>query len=176
MKDVMIDIETLGTRPGSVIISLGAVFFSPTDLGAKFYMVINQISARSVHSLTIDKRTVEWWDRQSPEARQVLDDSQDFAKSKTLGEVLNGFNGFLKDPSVRVWGNGASFDNVLLRCAYEAANIKPLWSFRADMCYRTLKNLFPDVPSPDRLGTHHHALDDAIHQAVHAGVILRKLK
>ena len=40
MTDLMIDLETLGTKPNSVIISIGAVFFDieKKTLGSTFYL------------------------------------------------------------------------------------------------------------------------------------------
>jgi hypothetical protein len=65
-----------------------------------------------------------------------------------------------------MWGNGAAFDNVVLRNAFERAHLTPPWNFRQDMCYRTIKTLFPDVEMPERVGKH-NALEDAKWQAQH---------
>jgi len=68
--------------------------------------------------------------------------------------------------NVRVWGNGAAFDNVILASAYRQANITQPWLFWNDRCYRTVKALSPAV-TMQRNGTHHNALDDAESQARH---------
>ena len=34
---IMLDLETLGTKPDSVIVSIGAVKFSPTEIYDSFY-------------------------------------------------------------------------------------------------------------------------------------------
>ncbi len=65
-----------------------------------------------------------------------------------------------------MWGNGSDFDNTLLEEAYRATGIKPPWRFTGNRCYRTVKNLFPDV-WVDPVGTAHNALDDATYQANH---------
>lgn len=65
-----------------------------------------------------------------------------------------------------VWGNGASFDNVILRGAYARNSTPAPWAWWNDRCYRTIKALHREVPM-ERLGTHHNALDDAISQALH---------
>lgn len=72
-----------------------------------------------------------------------------------------------------VWGNGADFDPVLLSSAYRAIGRPPPHKFYNVHCFRTLKNLFP-VEKPARDGTHHNALDDAIHQVKHLHKILQE--
>jgi hypothetical protein len=69
MKHVMIDLETLGTLPGSAIMILGAIFFDETGLGDEFYMVARQYSCVKV-GLAIDAETASWWETESPEARK----------------------------------------------------------------------------------------------------------
>jgi DNA polymerase III epsilon subunit-like protein len=41
MSDVMIDLETLGRRPGCAILSIGAVEFGPAGLGRELYIVLD---------------------------------------------------------------------------------------------------------------------------------------
>jgi hypothetical protein len=91
-----------------------------------------------------------------------------------LGNALIHFAEWMRG-EVNVWGNGAAFGNVILRSAYAACGLLPPWEFWNDRCYRTLKNLRPDIKL-ERSGTHHNALDDAITQAEHAVVILSALK
>lgn len=70
MIDVMIDIETLGTKPGAAILSIGAVMFSATGLGETFYTPVSLKSCTDI-GLTVDPDTVAWWMQQSEEARQA---------------------------------------------------------------------------------------------------------
>ena len=41
MTRVMLDLETFGTAPGSVIKAIGAVVFSPDGLGKQFYRIVD---------------------------------------------------------------------------------------------------------------------------------------
>ena len=70
--------------------------------------------------------------------------------------------------AVRLWGNGASFDNAILSTAYELCELETVqpWRFYNDRCYRTVKSLYPEVAMV-RTGTYHNALDDAESQALH---------
>jgi hypothetical protein len=74
-----------------------------------------------------------------------------------------------------VWGNGASFDCVILGNAYRAVGDEPPWKYFNERCYRTAKAMLPAVPF-ERIGTHHHALDDAASQAQHLIKMLRAQK
>lgn len=165
MNDVMVDLETLGTLPGSAILSIGAVAFDEFGVGdEEFYMPITRGSCEAL-GLKTSPETLAWWEKQSEEARRVLNDPDGFM----LEQALHGFDCWLREnfsENVRIWGNGANFDNPLLACAYEAINVKPCYKFYNERCYRTVKNQYPDVKL-ERSGTYHNALDDARCQAEH---------
>lgn len=176
MRDIMLDLETLGTKPGSVILSIGARAFDPDAgrLGEGFYTIITAASCEAA-GLTADLSTIHWWNQQSEEARAVLLAALDPTKSVPLTSALLNFAGFIDDQCAAVgeearpmiWGNGSDFDNVLLSVAYERSRLLRPWRYSENRCYRTLKNLRVDVPL-DRQGIAHNALDDATSQAAHA--------
>jgi hypothetical protein len=66
---------------------------------------------------------------------------------------------------MRLWGNGASFDNAILAHAYARCGATPPWKFWNDRCYRTVAAL--TATPRQQGGTHHNALDDARSQAEH---------
>ena len=171
MKHVMLDIETLGTKPGSLILSIGAAAFDPCGHGVAdtFHMAIKPADAQR-RGLTIDADTVMWWF--APE-RAAARGAWLALPQAPLAVVLDGFRQWLDRFSVidarAIWGNGANFDNVLLRSAYEACGLAAPWSYRADHCFRTMKKLAPDVGPFDfsdrSTMVEHDALTDAIEQA-----------
>lgn len=175
--DVMLDIETLGTKPGSIILSIGACVFDselPENAWPTFYSVINRANSEAL-GLTADPKTLDWWSRQTKEARQVLIQAEDL-DSPSLFTVLRNFNAWLQDyQPVTMWGNGSDFDNVLVTAAYQKCNMQPNWKYAHNRCFRTLKNLFPGWCIEARQGVHHNALDDALHQARSAANILGKI-
>jgi hypothetical protein len=182
IKDVMVDLETMGSTPGSVILSIGAQPFDAFDElltdglgGDGFYTVIN-LNSCVVAGLTFDGETLDWWRRQSPEANAVIDEAMS-GQHPSLELALDMLNHFLSrfGPEVRVWGNGSDFDNALLAAAYRRTARAPGWKFYNSRCYRTLKTQRPDIPLGDRRGVHHNALDDARTQAVHACAILKAM-
>lgn len=174
MKDVMIDLETLGTVPGCVILSIGAVAFDPASgqLGEEFYCVVNTESCKAA-GLHEDQDTVDWWQKQNEEAKEVLLHADE--GGLTLEEGMSKLTKYLEGigiKSVRIWGNGADFDNAILAACYKAVGQKTPWSPWNGRCYRTLKNLIKG-PKLKREGTYHNALDDAKTQAKHAIQLLR---
>ena len=173
MEDVMADLETLGTTAGCVILSIGAVGFDNENIGHEFYVVISVRSCLDA-GLTINPDTLEWWQNQNEEAKTILQ----LVKSNTatpLKTALIQFNDFLSQyKNVKVWGNGAAFDNAILRYAYAAVGVKQHWEFWNDMCYRTVKAMNPEVKFK-RVGTYHNALDDAKSQALHFIEIMKQM-
>ena len=156
---VMVDLETLGTSSNAVIIALGAAMFNKNGVSATFYRHIDAQSCVDA-GLKIDVATVVWWMKQSDEARAAFVD-----KGVPIAAALQDFSDwFQKDACL--WGNGATFDNVLLSNAYKACGMKTPWPYWGDRCYRTVKALF-DVEADAFAGAKHNALDDAVHQARH---------
>lgn len=162
---IMVDLETMGTRPDAPIIAIGAVMFNADGIVKEFYCTVSLDSAVRSGAM-IDPNTVMWWLRQDKAAQDALSDTQDIAVG--LETALRDFMQFVcycGDSLQGVWGNGASFDNVLLHEAGKRCGV-PMWEFWKDRCYRTVKNMYPDV-GLKRVGTHHNALDDAKSQALH---------
>jgi hypothetical protein len=165
MKNVMVDIETLGSKNGSEIISIGAVRFDKSGVGEGFYTTVDC----SELGLKVDPATLEWWSKQSPEAQTILTE-----KRVHYSESFPAFNDFVND--ARLWGFGSTFDNVQLRIALEKAGIKAKWHYREDCCFRTLTKIGAHLNLPwVRIGTHHNAYDDALSQAVYAVQIFQKM-
>ena len=180
---IMLDLETLGTKPGSVILAIGAVRFDETGiLGESFYQNVNPESAVEA-GLTIDVSTIMWWLQQSDEARKGLVAGEAMLLPQALhafgrwalapGGVVNSHEDIVQVEEL--WGNGSDFDNVLLAHAFTAAGLPQPWSHRANRDYRTLRALAPDVPFMKPVVAH-NALEDAKAQAVHAIEILKVLK
>lgn len=167
MQDVMIDLETLGTVPGCSILSIGAVAFNTCtgEIDDGLYTIVSRESCKKL-GLHEDDGTIKWWEGQGEKARDVLIASAS-QMAAPLPMALEELNAYLRQYScVRVWGNGADFDNPILACAYRVAGVKPGWAAYNGRCYRTVKNMAKHVKLV-RSGTHHNALDDAISQAKH---------
>lgn len=156
---LMIDIETLGTDPGAVILSIGAVYFDSDGLGETFH---EQISAESCQAcgLSIDADTLKWWLTQNDDGSvpDVL------LGGRPLPEVLTDFIEFAH-PADEVWAYPPSFDCAIIEAAYEElSGFTEPWTYQDTRDARTLRHLsvWPDI---EQKGTQHDALDDAIYQA-----------
>lgn len=170
--DIMLDIETLGTAPRSVIFAIGAVAFDPdkNEIGNTFYRLIKPESCIA-HGMKIDFSTILFWLKQPDDTRLVIikasEDGDDFIS------VLQDFTVYLElNKATRVWAKGSNFDCVLVEEACKLAKLPAPWNYRQPTCFRTLTNLYPDIkvpPMPE--GQKHNALLDAINQAEHALMI-----
>lgn len=178
MKNVMVDLETTGLLAGSCIVSIGAVYFDEDTgkTGPTFYQVVNLESCQKA-GLTSNDETMQWWAKQSDEARAALDKAMS-ETSMPLDVALAAFNvylGMFEDTDVKVWGNGANFDNAILEFAFDAVNFQPGWRFYNNRCLRTLRDFAPHI-GVNRVGTHHNALDDAMSQAMQALEIFKVVR
>jgi len=160
---IMIDLETMGTRPDAPIVAIGAVAFDANGITREFYANVDLGSAVN-SGAKIDANTVMWWMQQDDDARAALVGKED--QYSLVGALVEFSKWMYIDRTAGVWGNGATFDNVILREAYLRAAVPCPWPFWDDKCYRTVKGIYPDVPL-DRSGTHHNALHDARTQAEH---------
>lgn len=180
---LMVDLETMGKKPGAPIVSIGAVFFDPSSgkTGAEFYQVINLESSMSFGARP-DASTILWWLKQSPEARSaiVVDDTVG------LVEALEQFLDFIAvnaangSRTVQLWGNGSSFDCSLLEAAFELADTPfpiPHWNYRDVRTVVELGKAFGlnsryEIPFE---GDQHNALADARHQVKYVSAIWQRL-
>lgn len=183
MKRVMLDLETFSKKPNALILSIGACFFDPTGptrIGDTFYRVVSLEDQQELFGRHVDPETAIWWSQQDGDARILLKDVININVANSIAESLSALSEWMEtecgDPGPdEVWGNGSDFDNVILKSAYEELNFPLPWSYKANRCFRTLKKLFPHIEEPDFEGVRHNALDDAIHQARWASLILNSL-
>lgn len=158
---VMLDLETMGNKPNAPIIAIGACRFNEEGVADDtFYQTVSLASAVEAGA-EMDADTVIWWMQQSADARSEI-----VVADGDAWEVLCNFTQWLKSDDLDgLWGNGASFDNVILAQTYRRFGQPLPWPFWLDRCYRTVKNFSP--VKMVREGTHHNALDDAVSQAKH---------
>ncbi|HAH7601721.1 TPA: exonuclease [Escherichia coli] len=174
---LMIDLETMGKNPDAPIISIGAIFFDPQtgDMGPEFSKTIDLDTAGGV----IDRDVIKWWLKQSREAQSAI-----MTDEIPLDDALLQLREFIDENSgeffVQVWGNGANFDNVILRRSYERQGIPCPWRYCNDRDVRTIVELGKAIDFDARTaipfeGERHNALDDARYQAKYVSAIWQKL-
>ena len=136
----------------------------------------SDLDSSAAYGLHIQGQTVMWWLARSEEARMALT-----ADRLPLDEALRQFARYLASlDEPDIWGNGATFDNVILANAYQAVGLERPWSYKRDRDVRTIEaagqGICDAADTLERQGTHHHALDDAIHQARVVSAIWQALR
>ena len=171
MNHLMLDLETFGTAPGSVILQVGAVVFDPfaenepEDFDAVFDFRLSEDEQEKLR-MTSSISTFRWWMEQSIQAKLL------FARRPT-GSVKEMFieltDFYTKNHVTSVWANDPSFDCILLRELARRAGCMIPWTFRAERSFRTAVSMVSaktGVTESFHWGVQHNALDDAISQAV----------
>ncbi|MBC4088344.1 3'-5' exoribonuclease [Klebsiella pneumoniae] len=180
---VMVDLETMGKKHNAPIVAIGAVVFDPAtgSIGESFYKVVCLESSVNWGAV-IDPSTVIWWLKQSSKARSAIVNDD----AIPLLDALLQFREFVSDnvaggsKKAQVWGNGASFDNSILRSSYDCIAEDYPWEYWNDRDVRTMVelghaiNYEPQKAIPFE-GERHNALADAIHQARYVSAIWQRL-
>lgn len=168
----MVDIETLGTRPGCMVLSIGAVRFDENGADVNtFYRTITASSQEPL-GLRAEGGTLDWWLTQSPEAIAALRR----VPPVSINQAMHDFDTWWKANRCRYfWCHGATFDEPIInRVLKQLGWIDMPWKFYDVRDTRTLYHLSGIAPQRDK-GTHHDALADAQSQAVAAVYSLDKL-
>lgn len=164
--DVMIDIETFGNKPSSVIVAIGAVMFDPqhppqdsVDMKERFYACVD---ARSQKGRTMDADTIYWWLQQDRLAIAALLNDQ-----KPIGDCLVAFTSFLTaNKPKKAWCYGATFDHVILDDVFTQLGLINPVHYRDRLDMRTFIELMPKVPRPNPPNAvAHNAIHDCMIQA-----------
>jgi len=158
MHDVMLDLETLGTAPGSVITQIGAVYFDrhTGELGKEFTVNIN-IGDCMKHGLVVDAGSLEFWLEQPRENASFLKEAVPLTKAlQMLREFYDG--------EAIAWAH-ATFDFPMLHMAYRAVEQGMFMPYRNMRDIRTLVDL---SKRPYKKGKgdpkNHNGLDDCKYQ------------
>jgi hypothetical protein len=165
MKHLMIDLETLGNKPGCVITSIAAVQFDMKsgETGAEFYQKIDLQSCLDL-GLFVQASSIQWWFEQPKEAQLEL-----FKDTNNITKTLFDFKQFIdsiKPSELKVWGNSARFDLGILAKAYYIAKHKEIpWKYTLERDVRTLASFNPDIKKNEVfVGVKHNPIDDCKHQ------------
>ena len=160
--DIMLDLETWGTKPGCDLRSIGACYFDPEngvvaepDTIGTFYVATEnprgywgsgpsrdrfyrtEASFKTKYPLKRDTPTVQWWSEQSEEAQGA------FEKPVDLKDALSRFSRWFNDTTpdatnIRFWAHSPQFDVTILAAAYDAVGLDVPWHYRSPRDTRTL--------------------------------------
>jgi hypothetical protein len=181
--EVMLDLETMGVHSDAPVVSIGAVKFDPrgtvgqlgdaSDPEYKHFHVAVDLYSLEEAGFRFSGQTLKWWLQQSDAARKALLGTEDNPPVH-IATALSLFYQWFGDESLPTWGNGAGFDNVILRNAYERMGGACPFKFSHDRCFRTMKALFPDVPFALPMVAH-DAQQDAEAQAFHLQKLFNRI-
>lgn len=195
--DLMLDLETLDTKPGATILSVGAVLFNRDTAWScqqgMFYMEVNIASQLPFHT-TVSADTMDFWAREDPEwIAEVMSDAYQEKNTKPIGEVLDALDAWMQSHYLKedfnlgtVWAQGQDFDFPILaelyrRVRYGKLNLETKsfmpWPFWRHRDTRTAYDVAQfDTSTVERTGKHHNALADCHHQIKCLWFALNKLK
>lgn len=149
-KNIVVDLETFGLDPDSIILSIGAV----SNTGEKFYVELDWKEQQ--HFRKVDPSTCMWWGQQEKDLCPL-------GGSTLLDEALAEFSLWLprnKDDYF-IWCRGLNFDIAMLEHAYKELGRAVPWKYNKVRDIRTALHFIPEknLIKPARK---HHALDDAV--------------
>lgn len=174
---LMIDLETMGVKPDSAIVSIGACKFDMKNgsILDSFYQAISLVdSVKQGRSMCPE--TILWWMTQGQDAREAL-----MSNTTSLKHALTRFQLFVKGQEDGiVWANDPDFDCVILRENMESVGLMYPFKFWNHRSLRTAKHLSHpngDFPSfHHENSTAHNALDDAVKQAAEANFAVKLIE
>lgn len=168
VTDIVIDLETLGTNSNAAVLSVGAVMVDRVrgKIAGSFYAAFDIDEVIRTGGVC-DGDTIKWWMKQGAGAKEVFG-HQTAPVQHALVMLADwmGLDDDGKPAPVKVWGNGDSFDNVILSNMFTRMGLKTPWEFWNNRDLRTAVDISGiDKKSIPFEGTQHNALEDAKHQA-----------
>ena len=158
---IMVDLETLSTRPYASIISIGACRFSFSGFKIidTFKVNIDPASCKPL-GMHFCPDTMAWWKSQPRELTKGV-----FNNQVPISEAISMLSDWWVNDTM-FWANGISFDSSILSNAYFQLNMKKPWDYWDEMDLRTVYHMVGFSNRKARAGKegHHDALEDAKEQ------------
>lgn len=177
--NIMVDIETLGTKSNSVILSIGAVQFDITTskTSKTFYQVLDLNETLKNSEFKIDASTLIWWINQNKKAKEVFENKNRIHPLDGINNLKNWISEINTYDDIKIWGNSNRFDLGLLENYFTYYGFETPWSYKNERDIRTLVALAPEIKNNHKwIGTSHNALDDCYNQIAYCSKIWKKLK
>lgn len=160
MNHLMIDFETLDTKPTSVVLSLGLVLFNKYNILASNYFEF-EIAGQIENKRTMSADTIMWWLNQT-NGRKFTPPAEHY--STTLGKIIYWIETVYQShgKAENIWANDPDFDCAILE------DLIPLsipYKYYHKRSLRTfVQYVGNNVKVPRTEGQHHNALIDALDQ------------
>ena len=167
---LMIDIESLSTRPGAVILSAALVRFSDEAHTSVNFSIPEQRALGLEH----DESTMDWW-RQQPGMAWEAATTNPIPIVPALLHISTWIAWAAAGDDFLIWCHGATFDCPLLDELYRRAGVPCPWKFWQVRDTRTLYDLAAIDVKAYAVPPPHVALNDAIGQVRAANAALAVL-
>lgn len=138
-KHVMIDTETLGRTPGSVVRSVAAVEFDPQtgETGRQKVWKID-LTGSMRYGFKVEASTLKWWMMQSDEARREFMEGAETPLEDFLEDFMQFIAATDEGNDFTLWCLQLDFDVAMLRSMYSWYNLNVYrcdeevlpWNFR----------------------------------------------
>lgn len=164
-KHIMIDCETVDTKPTSKILSIGACIFDPnTDAIIDTFSINPDLIDQSFKWVrTESASTLEWWLKQpKPAYERAFTNDGRVPFDESLKSLVAFFHRYSPE---RTWAHGVLFDIGILENAFAQVGIQAPWSYWEIRDTRTLFESCKVSLTDNKHVTSHVAVEDAINQA-----------
>lgn len=185
-----VDIETLGLRPTSEILSVAATHFTTTKVNetSSFYMKVDPLYYADLPEglFTTDISTLKWWDSKPAEIKEEA-----FSGEYSLPRVLSSLSEWLDNlravtgaQFIPVFIKGIQLDAPVLTHAYKVCKMNIPWHYRELFDTRAYEALFRELVSNAKQANEnsdtplalHTAIGDSIFQARYLSLIISQLE
>lgn len=177
---IVLDLETLSTQPNALVLSIGAVALNRRGeilSGSEFHLALDQTEQAKRRHVSLD--TLQWWQNKTTAKAQAASFSAPVTAQCFVTNALTTFSDYVAQWSnpetVRMWGNGCSFDNVILSNLYQDWGKPTPWAYWHDRDMRTITGIFPTLKMLPFEGIKHHACHDAMHEAKQLSLAISSL-
>lgn len=167
---VMLDTETLGTRPGAIILSAAFVRFEDE---AHCSLNMDQAS-QTMAGCHFDQLTLDWWGQQDPAAWRLATENAVDARA-ALQYFGQWFDWAAGGREVFLWCHGATFDAPILGELYRLFGLPTPWKWWNVRDTRTLYDLAGVDVKAFAVPPPHVALNGAIGQTRAAVEAMRRI-
>jgi hypothetical protein len=154
-RKFMIDIETLGNKPGEVILEIGIAEFNDQGVVHGENFLLN-VFASIDKGFKINQSTIKWWNDQDGVPT-------DYLKSDNPNPIfaLDSVSKLLDHDDIEVWSKGF-MDIVMLEAYFVAYNMSIPWKYYQ---VRDLRTALAELNAPIKWNNvAHTGLDDALMQ------------
>jgi hypothetical protein len=169
---IMLDLETLSTRPNAVILTLGAVKFNPFSLGdpGPGLYIRPDVDEQIAQGRDVQDETVNWWMSQAEDVREEALGTDGRISVESMYRQLNRF----LVGADSIWAQGPLFDFAILENLYRQYGWPTPWQYWQIRDSRTLFGVHGDPRVKGKVGLH-NALEDCVSQATAVQQVYNRL-